>query len=218
LRYRLLPYVYSLAWKVTSEDYTIQRPLVMDFREDRVTWEVGDEFLFGPAILVSPVTKEHATGRTVYLPAGTGWYDFWTGARAEGGAEVNRAAPIDRIPLEVRAGSILPLGPVVEYAGQAADPIEVRIYPGADGDFNLYEDEGDSYRYEHGAHAIIPIHWDDANRTVTIGAREGSYPGMAAGHTFNVVIVRSGHGVGGEVTDLPDKAIQYAGAKIEAKL
>jgi alpha-D-xyloside xylohydrolase len=218
LRYRLLPYVYSLAWKVTSEDYTIQRPLVMDFREDRVTWEVGDEFLFGPAILVSPVTKEHATGRTVYLPAGTGWYDFWTGARAEGGAEVNRAAPIDRIPLEVRAGSILPLGPVVEYAGQAADPIEVRIYPGADGDFNLYEDEGDSYRYEHGAHAIIPIHWDDANRTVTIGAREGSYPGMAAGHTFNVVIVRSGHGIGGEVTDLPDKAIQYAGAKIAAKL
>jgi len=218
LRYRLLPYVYSLAWKVTSEDYTIQRPLVMDFREDRATWEVGDEFLFGPAILVSPVTKEHATERTVYLPAGTGWYDFWTGARAEGGAEVNRAAPIDRIPLEVRAGSILPLGPVVEYAGQAADPIEIRIYPGADGDFNLYEDEGDSYRYEHGAHAIIPIHWDDANRTVTIGAREGSYPGMAAGHTFNVVIVRSGHGVGGEVTDLPDKAIQYAGAKIAAKL
>jgi alpha-D-xyloside xylohydrolase len=218
LRYRLLPYVYSLAWKVTSEDYTIQRPLVMDFREDRGTWEVGDEFLFGPAILVSPVTKEHATGRTVYLPAGTGWYDFWTGARAEGGAEVNRAAPIDRIPLEVRAGSILPLGPVVEYAGQAADPIEIRIYPGADGDFNLYEDEGDSYRYEHGAHAIIPIHWDDANRTVTIGAREGSYPGMAAGHTFNVVIVRSGHGVGGDVTDLPDKAIQYAGAKITAKL
>jgi alpha-D-xyloside xylohydrolase len=218
LRYRLLPYVYSLAWKVTSEDYTIQRPLVMDFREDRATWEIGDEFLFGPAILVSPVTKEHATGRTVYLPAGTGWYDFWTGARAEGGAEVNRAAPIDRIPLEVRAGSILPLGPVVEYAGQAADPIEVRIYPGADGDFNLYEDEGDSYRYEHGAHAIIPIHWDDANRTVTIGAREGSYPGMAAGHTFNVVIVRSGHGIGGEVTDLPDKAIQYAGAKITAKL
>lgn len=218
LRYRLLPYVYSLAWKVTSEDYTIQRPLVMDFREDRATWEVGDEFMFGPAILVSPVTKEHATGRTVYLPAGTGWYDFWTGARAEGGAEVNRAAPIDRIPLEVRAGSILPLGPVVEYAGQAADPIEVRIYPGADGDFNLYQDEGDSYRYEHGAHAIIPIHWDDANRTVTIGAREGSYPGMAAGHTFNVVIVRSGHGVGSEVTDLPDKAIQYAGAKIAAKL
>jgi alpha-D-xyloside xylohydrolase len=198
LRYRLLPYVYSLAWKVTSEDYTIQRPLVMDFREDRATWEIGDEFLFGPAILVSPVTKEHATERTVYLPTGTGWYDFWTGARAAGGAEVNRAAPI-------------------EYAGQAADPIELRIYPGADGDFNLYEDEGDSYRHEHGAHAIIPIHWDDASRTLTFGAREGSYPGMAAGHTFNVVIVASGHGVGGEVTDAPDKAVQYAGTKVSVK-
>jgi alpha-D-xyloside xylohydrolase len=217
LRYRLLPYVYSLAWKVTSEDYTIQRPLVMDFREDRATWEIGDEFLFGPAILVSPVTKEHATERTVYLPTGTGWYDFWTGARAAGGAEVNRAAPIERIPLDVRAGSILPLGPAIEYAGQAADPIELRIYPGADGDFNLYEDEGDSYRHEHGAHAIIPIHWDDASRTLTFGAREGSYPGMAAGHTFNVVIVASGHGVGGEVTDAPDKAVQYAGTKVSVK-
>jgi alpha-D-xyloside xylohydrolase len=217
LRYRLLPYVYSLAWKVTSEDYTIQRPLVMDFREDRATWEIGDEFLFGPAILVSPVTTEHATGRPVYLPAGTDWYDFWTGKRTAGGAEVNRDAPIERIPLEVRAGSILPLGPAVEYAGQASDPIELRIYPGADGDFNLYQDEGDSYRYEQGAHAIIPIHWDDASRTVTIGARQGSYQGMAAAHAFNVVIVGNGHGAGGGVTAKPDKTIQYAGAKIAAK-
>jgi alpha-D-xyloside xylohydrolase len=217
LRYRLLPYVYSLAWKVTSEDYTIQRPLVMDFREDRNTWDAGDEFMFGPAILVSPVTKEHATERMVYLPAGTVWYDFWTGARTAGGTEENRAAPIDRIPLEVRAGSILPLGPVIEYAGQAADPIELRIYPGADGDFNLYEDEGDSYRYEQGAHDLIPIHWDDASRTLTIGDRAGTYPGMAPGHTFNVAIVTAGHGVGGETTATPDKAIQYKGTKIAAK-
>jgi alpha-D-xyloside xylohydrolase len=217
LRYRLLPYVYSMAWRVTSEDYTIQRPLVMDFREDKATWEIGDEFLFGPAILVSPVTSEHATQRNVYLPAGAGWYDFWTGTQAAGGVEVNRAAPIDRIPLEVRAGSILPLGPAIEYAGQAADPIELRIYPGANGDFNLYEDEGDSYRYEQGAHAIIPIHWDDASRTVTFGDREGSYRGMPARHTFNVVIVAQGHGVGGETTDAPDKSIQYAGAKIAAR-
>ena len=217
LRYRLLPYVYSLAWKVTSEDSTIQRPLVMDFREDRATWEIGDEFLFGPAILVSPVTKEHATQRAVYLPAGTDWYDFWTGGRAEGGVELNRAAPIERIPLNVRAGSILPLGPAIEYAGQAADPIELRIYPGSNGDFNLYEDEGDSYRYENGAHSIIPLHWNDAARTLTIGAREGSYPGMAASHTFNVVIVGVGHGVGVEPAQAPDKVLQYAGAKIEAR-
>jgi alpha-D-xyloside xylohydrolase len=217
LRYRLLPYIYSLAWKVSSEDATIQRPLVMDFREDRATWEIGDEFLFGPEILVSPVLREHATSRTLYLPASTDWYDFWTGERLAGGAEVSVAAPIGRIPLNVRAGSILPLGPAIEYAGQAADPIELRIYPGANGDFTLYEDEGDSYRYERGAHAIIPLHWEDAARTLTIGARVGSYPGMAAGHSFNVVIVAGGHGTGAEPAQTPDKAIQYTGEKIEAK-
>ncbi|MDE3187749.1 MAG: DUF5110 domain-containing protein [Acidobacteriota bacterium] len=217
LRYRLLPYVYSQAWKVTSEDYTIQRPLVMDFRKDPATWEIADEFLFGPAILVSPVTKEHATERTVYLPATADWYDFWTGERLAGGRELTAAAPIDRIPLHVRAGSIVPLGPVIEYAGQAADPIELRVYPGADGDFNLYEDEGDGYRYEQGAHAIIPMHWDDAHHTLTIGVREGSYPGMAAGHTFNVVVVARGHGVGADATGAPDKAVHYTGAKATVK-
>jgi alpha-D-xyloside xylohydrolase len=217
LRYRLLPYIYSLAWKVTSEDDTIQRPLVMDFREDRATWEIGDEFLFGPELLVSPVTKEHATQREVYLPAGTDWYDFWSGARAAGGAEMNQAAPLDRIPLNLRAGSILPLGPAIEYTSQAADPIELRIYPGANGDFTLYEDEGNSYRYQQGAHSIIPLHWDNAARILTIAARQGSYPGMNAGHTFNVVIVTHGHGAGAEPTPAPDKTIQYTGEKIEAK-
>ncbi len=218
LRYRLLPYVYSLAWKVTDEDYTIQRPLVMDFRADRATWEIGDEFLFGPAILVSPVLKEHATGRGVYLPAGTGWYDFWTGERTEGGTEINVAAPIGRIPLDVREGTILPMGPAIEYAGQATDPIELRIYAGKDGDFNLYEDEGDSYRYAQGAHSIIPIHWDNATRTLTVGARQGSYKGMAARHTFNVVVVSAGHGTGGEVTSAPDKVLAYSGEKAAARL
>ena len=217
LRYRMLPYVYSLAWKVTHEDSTIQRPLVMDFREDPATWEIADEFLFGPALLVSPVIKEHATSRTVYLPAGTAWFDFWTGKRAEGGMEKQEAAPLERIPIDVRAGSILPLGPAIEYAGQAADPIELRIYPGTNGSFSLYQDEGDSYRYEKGAYAVIPIHWEDAGRTLTIGARQGEFPGMAAGHTFNVVIVSTGHGVGGEATALPDKVIRYSGAKIEAR-
>ena len=217
LRYRLLPYVYSLAWKVTSEDYTIQRPLVMDFREDPATWEIGDQFMFGPEILVSPVLKEHATERPVYLPHGTEWYDFWTGDRAKGGATVERTAPLERIPLEVRAGSILPMGPAVEYAGEARDPIELRIYPGANGAFNFYEDEGDSYRYVDGAHAIIPIHWDDAARTLTIGAREGSFAGMPQEHRFNVVLVGSGHGVGGEVTDAPDKVVPYNGTSVMLK-
>jgi alpha-D-xyloside xylohydrolase len=217
LRYRLLPYIYSLAWKVTSEDYTIQRPLVMDFREDPATWEIGDEFLFGPAILVSPVLTEHATSRPVYLPAGTAWYDFWTGEHANGGATLTAAAPLDRIPLEIRAGSILPLGPGIEYAGQANDPIELRVYPGANADFNLYEDEGDSYRYENGTHAIIPIHWENATRTLTLGARQGRYPGMSATHTFNVVIVRAGHGTGGDASETPDRKIAYSGAKLEER-
>ena len=216
LRYRLLPYVYSLAWKVTSDDYTIQRPLVMDFRQDPATWEIGDQFMFGPSLLVSPVLTEGAKQRTLYLPAGTRWYDFWTGMHDEGGATVYVDAPLDRIPLAVRAGSILPLGPAIEYAGQATDPIELRVYPGADADFTLYEDGGDGYDYERGAHATIPIHWNDATRTLTVGARQGSYPGMTPGHTFNVVVVSAGHGVGGDATASPDKTIQYSGARIEA--
>lgn len=217
LRYRLMPYLYSLAWKVTSDDYTIQRPLVMDFRTDKATWDIGDQFMFGPAILVSPVLKEHATGRHVYLPAGAEWYDFWTGQRMSGGKEITAAAPLDRIPLDVRAGSIVPMGPEIEYAGEKTDPIELRIYPGADGSFELYEDQGDGYAYEHGAHSIIPIRWDDAAHTLTIGARQGSYAGMKPDHTFDVVIVAAGHGVGGGRTANPDKTVRYQGQATEVK-
>jgi alpha-D-xyloside xylohydrolase len=213
LRYRLMPYIYSLAWKVTNEDYTIQRPLVMDFGQDRETWNIGDQFLFGPDILVSPVTTDHATDRSLYLPAATLWYDFWTGERMEGGKQITAAAPIDRIPLDVRAGSILPMGPEIEYAGQSTDPIELRVYRGADGDFTLYEDQGDGYGYQRGAHAVIPIHWDDEQHTLTVGAREGSYPGMAADHTFNVVMVGPDHGTGETITAQPDKTVHYTGAR-----
>jgi alpha-D-xyloside xylohydrolase len=218
LRYRLMPYVYSLAWKVTSQDYTIQRPLVMDFRYDPATWNIGDQFLFGPAILVSPVLTDHATSRPVYLPTGAQWYDFWTGERTSGGATITAPAPLDRIPLDVRAGSILPMGPVIEYAGQATDPIELRVYPGADGDFTLYEDQGNGQGYKKGEHSTIPIHWDDSSRTLTIGARQGSFPGMAAKHTFDVVIVSPGHGVGGDPTAKPDQTIHYSGAEAKVRL
>ena len=214
LRYRLLPYVYSLAWKVTSDDYTIQRPLVMDFPQDTAVHEIGDQFMFGPDLLVSPVLTEHATSRTVYLPAGASWYDFWTGERVAGGETLTSPAPLDRIPLAVRAGSILPLGPAIEYAGEATDPIELRVYPGADGDFTLYEDEGNSYRYEKGAYATVGIHWDDMKRTLTLGARQGSYREMPAKHTFDVVIVSPGYGTGGDATVTPDKAIAYSGASV----
>jgi len=216
LRYRLMPYVYSLAWRVTNDDYTIQRPLVMDFGQDPATREIGDQFMFGPDILVSPVLTQHATSRSLYLPSGA-WYDFWSGERTTGGATVVAQAPVDRIPLSVRAGSILPLGPVIEYAGQAADPIELRVYPGGNADFTLYEDQGDNYTYQKGAQSIIPIHWDDGTRTLTVGARQGSFPGMAASHTFNVVIVSEGHGVGGDATAAPDKTIQYSGTAVSAR-
>jgi alpha-D-xyloside xylohydrolase len=173
--------------------------------------------MFGPALLVSPVLTEHALSRPAYLPAGADWYDFWTGGRTAGGVTVTVPAPLDRIPLAVRAGAVLPLGPAIEYAGQASDPIELRVYPGADGDFTLYEDTGDGATYESGAHSTIAIHWNDATRTLTFGARQGSYPGMAAGHTFNVVMVSAGHGVGGDATAAPDKTIQYTGARVEAR-
>ena len=170
LRYRLMPYIYSLAWKVSSADYTIQRPLVMDWRTDEKTWNVGDEFMFGPAILVNPVLKENATKRTVYLPPSPASYDFWTGEQTSGGKEIEADAPFDRMPLYVRAGSVLPMGPEIEYAAQdPGGPIELRIYSGADGNFDLYEDAGDSYDYEKGQHSVIPIRWNESAGALTIG-------------------------------------------------
>lgn len=218
LRYRLMPYIYSLAWRVHQDDYTMQRPLVMDWREDAKVWNIGDEFMFGPALLVSPVLAEGATSRAVYLPASPVWYDFWTGAELKGAQQINASAPLDRIPLHVRAGSILPLGPEIEYARQSpAGPIELRVYTGADGDFTLYQDEGDGYAYEKGAHAQIPIHWSQSAKTLTVGARSGSYPGMPAEMTFHVVFVGPHHGAGAAVTAKPDAIIVYNGAEKTVK-
>jgi alpha-D-xyloside xylohydrolase len=214
LRYRLMPYIYSLAWKTTSEGYTIMRPLVMDFREDVRAQNIGDQFLFGPAILVNPVTEPGATARHLYLPAAK-WYDFWTGAAIQGGRTLDAPTTIDRMPLFVRAGSILPLGPDVEYAAQkSADPIELRIYRGANGAFTLYEDENDTYDYEKGVYATIPFSWDDATNTLTIGDRSGSFPGMLEKRTFRIVFVIENHGVGGGLTQNADKTVEYTGKKI----
>jgi alpha-D-xyloside xylohydrolase len=219
LRYRLMPYIYSLAWKVSSEDYTIQRPLVMDFRSDEKTWNIGDEFMFGPAILVNPVLKANATHRGVYLPPSPAWYDFWTGAATPGGQEIEAEAPLDRMPLYVRAGSILPMGPEIEYATQnPGGPIELRIYRGADGEFNLYDDAGDSYDYEKGQHSVIPIRWSDSAALLTIGTREGTYPGMIETRAFRIVLVGSAHGTGVEVTGKADKEITYDGKETKVSL
>jgi len=214
LRYRLMPYIYSLAWKVTNEGYTPMRPLVMDFESDVRAQNIGDEFLYGPALLVNPVTEAGATSRSVYLPDAK-WYDFWTGHATMGRADVNAAAPLDRIPLYVRAGSILPMGPDEQYSNEKpADPVELRVYTGADGSFTLYEDENDNYDYEKGVHATIPIHWDDASHTLTIGERQGQFPGMLQSRTFQIVFVGEGHGIGIGATGTPDKVVTYDGKEV----
>jgi alpha-D-xyloside xylohydrolase len=370
LRYRLLPYIYSLGWRVTHNGYSIMRGLPMDFPRDRKTYSIDDQFLFGPAIMVSPVTSymDHRppedsiligpenfrtkdgkpglsasyycddqfkklchqavepninlywytgwpsfitgpkfsmrwegklvpteTGkhrfhmksfgpkrvflegkelphnydsmesytipvelvagkeydfafetsnavlgafraqlfwktpaihakelvveprqktRPVYLPAGSPWIDFWTGASLSGGQSIAADAPIDKLPLMVRAGSIVPMGPFLQYSTEKpADPIEVRVYPGADGSFTFYEDENDNYNYEKGVYATIAFHWDDAKRQLTIDARQGSFPGMLKARTFQVVLVRQGRGAGLDVTQAPDKVVAYQGER-----
>ncbi len=219
LRYRLLPYIYSLAWKVSSDDYTIQRPLVMDWRADPNTWNIGDQFMFGPDLLVNPVLQAGATHRAVYLPAAPSWYDFWSGKTSSGSQEIDADAPLDRIPLYVRAGSILPMGPEIEYTAQdPAGPIELRIYRGADGLFNLYEDTGDGDGYRHGQYSLIPVHWNDHDAVLTLGARQGAYPGMISQRTFRVVLVSAGHGIGESVSNAPDAEIHYTGKEMHLTL
>jgi alpha-D-xyloside xylohydrolase len=211
LRYRLLPYTYSIAWKTTSESYTPMRPLVMDFRTDVRAQNTWDEFMYGPAFLVNPVTEPSATARQVYLPKAK-WYDFWSGASTDGGGEITAAAPLDRLPLYIRAGSIVPMGPDLEWSTEKpADPTEVRVYRGADGDFTLYEDENDNYNYEKGVYATINMHWDDTKQTLTLGDRKGQFPGMLASRKFQVVFVGENRGTGIAPSENPSAVITYSG-------
>ena len=195
LRYRLLPYIYSLAGAVTQHAGTILRPLVMDFRADATARAIGDQYLFGPALMVSPVTTYQARARPVYLPTAQDhvdrWYDLWTGTAYGGGQTIDAApAPFDAIPIYARAGAILPVGPDLQYTDQLpADPITLFVYAGADGAFTLYEDQGTTFDYESGHFANIPITWTDATRTLTLGARSGSFAEMLASRTFQVVVV-----------------------------
>ena len=214
LRYHLIPYIYSMAWRITNGSYTLMRPLVMDFPSDQNAVNIGDQFMFGPAILVNPVTEPGATKRHLYLPR-TKWFDFWTGTSQQGGEFVDATAPLDRLPLYVRQGSILPLGPALQYATEKpADPVELRIYTGADADFTIYEDEGDNYEYEKGRYTLIPLHWDDANRRLIIGQRKGWFRAMIEKRSFRVVFVRDNHGGGVDFTSYPDRVIDYSGGEI----
>jgi alpha-D-xyloside xylohydrolase len=214
LRYRLLPYMYSNAWKVTSEGYTLMRALPFDFRTDASARNQITEYMFGPAFLVAPITTSGGTSRSVYLPTGATWYDFWTGATSAGGTSVTASADIMSMPVFVRGGSIVPMGPNLKYANQKQpDTIELRVYPGANGSYTLYEDEGDSYNYETGARALIPITYVDNPRNVVIGARSGTFTGMLQNRVFKVVYVGSNHGAGIAITSNPDCTLNYSGSQ-----
>ena len=194
LRYRLMPYLYSLTAALHFDDYTLMRGLPMDFPEDPNVRDLDTQWMFGPAFMPCPVYEYGARSREVYFPEGAGWYDFYTGSYLDGGVRMTVAAPYERMPLYVRAGSIVPTGPEMQWSDEkAAENIRLHVYAGRDADFNLYEDDGLTYAYEKGAFACIPMHWDDASRTLTLGARTGSFPGMLAQRTFTVVVIDPDH-------------------------
>jgi alpha-D-xyloside xylohydrolase len=197
LRYRMLPYTYTLAAEVHRSHASMLRPLVMDFAGDPRVLGIGDQFLLGPALMASPVYAYRARRRDVYLPEGADWYDFWTGEHFAGGHRIHAAAPFERLPVHARAGSIVPMGPELEHTGEKpADPLTLWVYTGADARFELYEDDGVSYGYESGAFSTIPIEWSEAARRLTVGERRGTYPGMLREREVRVVFVSPGSPVG----------------------
>ena len=224
LRYRLLPYIYSVAAWTTLFSYTMMRLLAFDFRKDPRAATVDDQYLFGPALLVNPVTQAMYYGpdssplsdvpkhRPVYLPAGVDWVDFWTGKRWSGGQTIGADAPLDILPVFVREGSIVPLAPIHPHADLPADAVlELRVYPGASSTFTLYEDAGDGYGYERGEYSTITIAWDDPTATIVFEARQGQYPEMAPTRSFRVVLVGEGRGVGVGLDEAQALTVTYHG-------
>lgn len=217
LRYRLLPYVYSTSWEVTSNGESLMRALFSDFPKDKKVIDIGDEYMFGKSILVAPVTSG-VRRRSLYLPEGTQWIDFWTGEMQKGGQEISREAPIDIIPLYVKAGSIVPVGPSVQFATEKLwDDLQVRIYPGADGEFTLYEDENDNYNYEKGKYTTVRMTWSDKDRQLTIHPRQGSYDGMLQNRNFRIVVVDNLKGLGLD-NESYTVNVEYKGKKLNIKL
>jgi alpha-D-xyloside xylohydrolase len=225
LRYRLLPYIYATSWDVTANQSTMMRALVMDFSKDKQALDINDQYMFGKSLLVCPVTtpmyskdtkEDFSTIKTrqLYLPKGADWFDFWTGEKNIGGQTIVKETPIDIIPLYVKAGSILPIGPKVQYATEKKwDNLEIRVYPGADGEFTLYEDENDNYNYEKGSYSTIEFKWNESTNSLNIGKRQGDFPGISKTRTFKVVIVSPNHGAGVEVTDKIEKVVKYNGTE-----
>ncbi|HUR19168.1 MAG TPA: TIM-barrel domain-containing protein [Vicinamibacterales bacterium] len=215
LRYRLMPYVYTLAADTYHRDGTIMRGLGMDFPDDQGSADVRDEYLFGKAFLVAPVHQHKARSRPVYLPAGADWYDFNTGKKSAGGQTVDTPAPLNRMPLYVRAGSIVPVGPEIQHTSEGGGaPITFFVFTGADGSFALYEDDGVSYQYEKGQFSYIPVRYDAARGKLIIGARTGSYTGMPEERTFRVRWIKEGGKAPSELDAATDVAVDYKGAEI----
>jgi alpha-D-xyloside xylohydrolase len=229
MRYSLLPYMYSIGHDITANAGSMMRALSMDFACDAKVHDIGNQFMFGKSILVAPVTDSMYVNRIngntvedfstiksqkVYLPKGADWYDFWTGEKINGGQEISKATPIDIIPLYIKAGSILPWGPKVQYAAEKKwDNLSLYIFPGADAGFVLYEDENDNYNYEEGICSTIKMEWDDKAGILTIGNRQGEFPGMLKNRTFNVTVIKDGKNI--NAISQPDKQIVYQGQEIK---
>jgi alpha-D-xyloside xylohydrolase len=218
LRYRLMPYIYSLTGMVTHRDYTMMRGLIMDFNQDKNVHPIEDQFMFGPALLVNPVHEYQARSREVYLPAGSGWYALRSGKYLEGGQTVKAVAPLSDIPIFVKEGSIIPFGPAIQYTDEKpADPIRIIVYTGCDGQFELYEDENTNYNYEKGAFSIIPFQFRDQEQTLTIHSRKGEFTGMPRERTFEIVWVKKNHPIALNLDREPDRTVRYDGNELVVK-
>jgi alpha-D-xyloside xylohydrolase len=218
LRYRLLPYIYSEAWQITNNGSTMMRPLVMDYNRDTDALNQPYEYMFGKAFLVAPVIEPNVKKWKVYLPESVDWYDFWTSEKLDGGQTINTAVSIDKIPLFVKEGSIVPMGPEIQYATEKNDPVEIRIYTGTDGEFTFYEDENDNYNYEKGMYSIITFKWNNENNELTISDRNGSFSGMLKERKFRIIKISENRSpkIAGEKEF--DKEVIYKGNEVSINL
>jgi alpha-D-xyloside xylohydrolase len=216
LRYRLMPYIYTAAADSHFEGAPIMRGLAMDFPADATAKRIADQYLFGPSMLVAPVTRYGATSRAVYFPGTATWYNAWTGEAVKGGETRTVAAPLDQMPLFVKAGAIVPLGPVTQYVDEKPDaPLALNVYTGADGRYSLYEDDGVSNAYRTGQYTRIPVAYDDKRGEITIGPRAGGYAGMVRSRRFHVRFIKPGDRT--MDFDAPGIPVTYAGDRIVVK-
>ncbi len=219
LRYRLMPYIYSLAGKVYFDDYTMMRALVMDFGTDKKVLNIDDQYMFGPSIMVCPVYTYKAREREVYLPENTNWYNAYTGAYLQGGQVINAKSPYEKMPLFVKAGSILPIGPAIQYTHEKLNaPLKIRVYAGEDGAFTLYEDEGINYNYEQGKYSTISFHWSEEKGILTIGERKGAFEGMPETREFEVILVNGETPSTFDFDQQKGKKVQYSGGELKVNL